>query len=112
MDSSRITLAGLGIFLFTCSIIAHEETPFTHEFGPISEIRDEGALQVSVLDANTGETLNARLSFEINSDYWAPEEVNKNGILFASIHKSKQQRFTVIYALDPGADNDCLSRRG
>ena len=54
------------------------------------------------MDANTGETLNARLSIEINGDYWAPEEVNKNGIRFTSIHKSKQQRFTVIYALDPG----------
>ena len=102
MYSSRNTLAGLGIFLFTCRLIAHEETPVTHEFGPISDISDQGTLQVSVLDANTGEPLNARLSFEINGDYWTPEEVNKNGIRFTSIHKSKQQRFTVIYALDPG----------
>lgn len=102
MTLSQNAFASLGIFLFTCNLTGHEEVPVTHEFGPFNETRDESVLQISVLDADTSEPMNARLSFEINGDSWTPQEVNEHGIRFTSIHKSKQQRFTVIYALKSG----------
>ena len=102
MTLSQNALISLGILLFTYNLKGHEEVPVTHEFGPFNEPRDESVLQISVLDSDTGEPLNARLSFEINGDYWAPQEVNEHGIRFTSLHKSKQQQFTVIYALNSG----------
>lgn len=58
----------IGILLYTCNLKDSEEVPVTHEFGPFIETRDEGVLQISVLDADTSESLNARLSFELNGD--------------------------------------------
>lgn len=80
----------------------HDAIPFTHEFGPFQKESRKEELRISVVDADTSKPLNARLSFEVNGDYWAPEAVNEHGVRFTSIHKSKQQRFTVIYALKSG----------
>lgn len=102
MNRSVNVLFGLCLLFLVCKSRGHEEIPVTHEFGPFEKAgRDRGFL-VSVIDADTGEPINARLSFEIDGAYWAPKQANEHGIRFTSIHKSKQQRFTVIYTLNSG----------
>ena len=68
MSSSQNAFNSIGIFLYTCNLKGSEEVPVAHEFTPFIETRDEGVLQISVLDADTSESLNARLSFELNGD--------------------------------------------
>jgi hypothetical protein len=105
MNRSVNIIFGLCILFLACDSRGHEEIPVTHEFGPFEKAGGKDGVLVSVIDADTGEPINARLSFEIDGAYWTPEQVNEHGIRLTSIHKSKQQRFTVIYALDSGSLN-------
>ncbi|MAM91577.1 MAG: hypothetical protein CMI15_08880 [Opitutaceae bacterium] len=102
MHRALPVVAGLCLLFSTSESRGHDAIPVTHEFGPFQKERLKEELRISVVDADTREPLNARLSFEVDGDYWAPEGVNEHGIRFTSIHKSKQQRFTVIYALITG----------
>ena len=52
----------IGILLYTCNLKDSEEVPVTHEFGPFIETRDEGVLQISVLDADTSVGISERSS--------------------------------------------------
>ncbi len=79
----------------------HEHLPVTHNFYSTSDY-DGLPLKIRVIDGSTGDPLSARVSFQLDGVDYVPEYVNKHGIRFTSIHKSKQQSFHVLYALKSG----------
>lgn len=95
-----LLLIGLALFEGR-NLDAHERDPVTHSFE--SESASEGPrLRLRITDASNGETLPARISFQVDGASYVPNWVNEHGIRFTSIHKRSQHLFTAIYALKTG----------
>src|SRR4029453_14024213 len=60
-------------------------------------------LKLTITDAKTGRLVAARVSLEVDGHDFEPEWVDEHGIRFTSIHRSKQQRFTTVYARGTGS---------
>jgi len=55
-----------------------------------------------VADASDGSRISARISLEIDGETYFPKCINEYGLIFESIHLSKNQRFKALYARDQG----------
>lgn len=55
-----------------------------------------------MVDASDGSRLGARISLEIDGETYVPRRINENGLIFESIHLSKNQRFKALYARNRG----------
>ncbi|HCR31046.1 MAG TPA: hypothetical protein DIV79_13620, partial [Opitutae bacterium] len=69
MHRALPVVAGLCLLFSTSESRGHDAIPVTHEFGPFQKERLKEELRISVVDADTREPLNARLSFEVDGDY-------------------------------------------
>jgi hypothetical protein len=81
--------------------VAHEATPVTHSFDAGTP-QPGPRLQLAITDEATGRPMPARFSLEVDGQTFTPEWIDEHGIRFTSIHVTKRQRFTALYARGTG----------
>ncbi|MDO8544734.1 MAG: CehA/McbA family metallohydrolase [Opitutaceae bacterium] len=80
---------------------AHEASPVTHSFE--AGVPQPGPrLRLTFVDADTGKPLAARFSLEVDGQTFQPAWIDAGGIRFKSIHRTKRQEFTALYARGDG----------
>ncbi len=80
---------------------AHEPTVLTHSFSLGPSVPGP-KLRLLVTDAETDEPIAARVTINVDGEIFTPNWLNENGIRFTSLHRSKKQSFTAIYARGVG----------
>jgi len=88
-------------FAFPLIGTAHERTVLTHSFS-LGASAPGPKLRLLITDAATGEPIAARVSIVVDGRDYTPDWVDENGIRFTSLHISKKQSFTAIYARGVG----------
>jgi hypothetical protein len=91
----------LSVFLALPVLDAHEHEPITHSFDN-GQASDGACLHLRIVDDSTNAPIAARVSLLVDGEVYVPQWVNDDGIRFTSIHKSKGQTFTAVYARGTG----------
>lgn len=91
----------LSVFLTLSALNAHEHVPITHSFDS-GQASDGARLHLRIVNDATNDPIAVRVSLMVDGEIYVPQWVNDHGIRFTSIHKSKGQTFTAVYARGTG----------
>lgn len=94
--------------LILLALLCLSSTATAHDVSPVTHLFDAGVpqpgprLELTITDGATGYPLAARVSVSVDGKEFVPAWVDEHGIRFTSIHRTRQQRFTALYARGTG----------